>query len=140
VLASDILSGPTDVVLGFTVAQQNLGVSGGIPRDFGRRNPVGEITVLTVRLRGSWHQQDADPASPSPYATTPGVLDAAGTRLRWLESSAGYSKSASGDIQEGETTVQFYVEPDTDLSRITLLLGSPSRVLDGTWVANLRPS
>ncbi len=140
VLPGDVLNGTSDIALGFSIAQRRLDAGGGIPRNFGRRNPIGDITVLTVRLRGSWHQEDQDPENPSPYATTPGLLDAKGVRLRVLEIATGYSKSATGGIQEGETSVSFYVEPDTDLSRITLLLGSPSHVLGGSWVVQLKPA
>lgn len=132
----DVSQGRPELPLGFSIEQQHVAPSAGRPQDFGRRVPVGDIDVLTIRLKGNWHGQD-DLNAPSPYTATPGALNANGTRLRRLGMVTNYSKTQDGSIGEGETTVQFYVEPGMNLDSLTVILGSPSQVLSGEWDVTL---
>lgn len=43
------------------------------------------------------------------------------------------------NIGPGETVAEFYLKPDMAMDTVTLLLGSPQRVIDGNWTTTLEP-
>jgi len=109
------------------------------PQQFGRRTPSGKVNVLRFRVAGTF-ERNMDPSEPSPYTGTPSVLDARGTPMRMLSVNSHFTKDGSGGgVHEGETTLEFYLEPEMDISRVTLLLGQSQRVVSGNWKATLSP-
>ena len=47
------------------------------------------------------------------------------------------TKDWQGNIGEGQTRVAFWLQDDIDLARMTVVLGPPSRVLNGPWSVTL---
>lgn len=138
IAASDVRSGDGTIPVIANVGRYTMPVSSAIPMDFGRRNPEGTIDVLRLTLRGTWLVEQA-PDRPSPYTSTPTLIDARGVPLRMLSAESGYSKDASGSIGPGQTTVEYFLEPDMDMTTVTLILGAPQRVLQGDWQVALHP-
>ncbi|MCC6420518.1 MAG: hypothetical protein IT429_19960 [Gemmataceae bacterium] len=135
---SQVLSGDATIPVSVEVISQHIPPlpPGMTYVDFGRVNPTGDIKLIRLNLNGTW---DPDFSAGNPYANTPGLLDARGVALRMVTAGSGYSKDASGQIREGSSQDSFFLEPDMDMTTVTLILGAPQRVLQGDWQATLRP-
>lgn len=129
-IAADVTGGDPNVPLSFAIGRERTDSSQGVPMDFGRTTPNGEVDALTLHLRGTFHFR-MDSEAPSPYTSTPGLRDAHDMPLRILWSSAGYAKSADGSITTGETKAVYFLEPWLDMSRVTIVLGNPATVISG---------
>ncbi len=132
----DVISGDQTIPLSVELATADVGQ--GATSVSGRPAPVGRVKVLRLRIAGT-SSVDFGAGEPSPYTATPSLLDGAGVPMRLIFANPACSKDAAGQIREGETLLEYYLEDSLRLETVTLILGSPSRVLHGNWSASLRP-
>lgn len=137
VLADDVIEGPAEIVQSIELGRHERStVSAGRPI-YDAAPPPGPYDTVSIVLRGSWHPQD-DPGG-DPLLSTPGLIDANGKRLWQTRVGTGYSKAPDGTIREGQSDATFYLPPDANLATVTVVLGPPSSVVAGDWVATLSP-
>lgn len=109
IVASDVISGDAQLVL--------KGEQG----TYGQRRWVG------FQVSGDWH----------PTSSSPKIVDGRGQELALAHVQVGYQKDASGTILEGTTNIAAFVDADSDLSRVTMLLGDRSIVDHGVYKVTL---
>ena len=136
--ASQVISGPSGLVLAVNSHEEDLGMSIGRSSD---PRPSGRVDVLEFTLRGNWHPTDPIVTETTiladPKTTTPALYDAHGRQLFRIHAVINYSKDWKGNIGEGQTRVAFWLQDDIDVARMTVVLGPPSRVLNGPWSVTL---
>lgn len=92
----------------------------------GRYNKGSWVGVI---LAGAWHPENSKPV----------FIDGQGDELELAHLQIGYARDANGATGNGTTNAAAFVRDDTDLERLTIMLGGQSTVDNSGHTARLVP-